>query len=149
MSNNQGQHKSNGKTRILIVDDHPLIRQGVALLISHEDDLVVSAQAENAQEALDVLEKEEIDLAIVDISLEGVNGIQLTEQIKSRYPQVHVLVLTMHDEDVYGKEAFDAGAKGYVTKCEASETIIAAIRLILIGKNYVSGRTNQEFLKEE
>lgn len=126
----------NGKTRILVVDDHSVIREGLALLINKEVDLVVSAQAENAEDALGILKKQPLDLVIVDISLEGTSGIQLTKKIKSQYPHLPVLVLTMHDEALYAKAAYEAGAIGYITKHEAAVKIIAAIRLILI--NYLN-----------
>jgi DNA-binding NarL/FixJ family response regulator len=142
------QHNSiESKARILVVDDHAIVREGLAMLINQEPDLVACAKAENAEDALDVLETEQIDLAIVDISLEGRNGLQLTEQIKSRYPQLPVLILTMHDEAIYAKRAFQAGARGYLTKHEAAETIVAAIRLMLAGKDYISETMAQKLLR--
>ena len=98
--------------RILIVDDHPVVRRGLTQLINHEPELVVSAEAENAAQALEVLKKESVDIAVVDVSLNGTNGIQLTEKIKSKYPGLPVLILTIHDEDIYAKRALEAGAKG-------------------------------------
>ena len=130
--------KSESKTRILIVDDHPVVRQGLIQLINHEPELVVSAEAENAAQALEVLEKESVDIAVVDISLNGTNGIQLTGIIKSKYPGLPVLILTIHDESLYAKRALEAGAKGYVNKCEAADTIITAIHSVLSGKQYIS-----------
>ena len=130
--------KSESKTRILIVDDHPVVRQGLIQLINHEPELVVSAEAENAAQALEVLEKESVDIAVVDISLNGTNGIQLTGIIKSKYPGLPVLILTIHDESFYAKRALEAGAKGYVNKCEAADTIITAIHSVLSGKQYIS-----------
>ena len=117
-------------------------------MINQEPDLVVCAEAENAAEALKVVEEKQVDLAIIDISLDGTNGIQLTERIKSQYPNMPVLVLTMHDEALYVKRAFQAGAKGYVTKHEAADTIITAIRLMLSGKDYISETMTQKFLKK-
>ena len=130
--------KSESKTRILMVDDHPVVRQGLIQLINHEPELVVSAEAENAAQALEVLEKESVDIAVVDISLNGTNGIQLTGIIKSKYPGLPVLILTIHDESLYAKRALEAGAKGYVNKCEAADTIITAIHSVLSGKQYIS-----------
>ena len=135
MNEKKEQHKkSESKTRILIVDDHPVVRHGLMQLINHEPDLVVSTEAENAAQALDALEKENVDIAIVDISLNGTNGIQLTKEIKSKYPDLPVLILTIHDEALYAERALEAGARGYVNKREAAETVISAIRLVLIGK---------------
>ena len=134
---NEKNEKYNiGKSRILIVDDHPSVRQGVTTLVNMESDLIVCAEAEDATRALKILEEKTIDLAIVDISLNGMNGIQLTENIKSKYPNLPVLVLTIHDEACYGKRIREAGAKGYVNKCEGAEIIIAAIRLVLGGIQY-------------
>jgi DNA-binding NarL/FixJ family response regulator len=126
------------KTRILIVDDHPIVRRGLVLLINQEADLAVTAEAENAEEALDDIGKQQFDLAIVDISLSGTNGVELTEKIKMNNPDLPVLILTMHDEPRYARSAFCAGARGYVTKRDAAETVVTAIRLVRSGKNYVS-----------
>lgn len=137
---NKKQEKSGNKTRILVVDDHPVVRRGLIQLINHESDLMVCAEAENAGQALEALEKDGADIAVVDISLNGTNGIQLTEKIKSKYPDLPILILTIHDEAVYAKRALEAGAGGYVNKREAAETIIAAIRLVLNGKQYLKGQ---------
>ena len=146
--NKRKEHHGKRKSRILIVDDHAVVRQGLRLLINQEPDLVVCADAENAAEALEAIEKQRVDLAIIDISLDGPNGIQLTERIKSQHPNLPVLVLTMHDEELYVKRAFQAGAKGYVTKHEAAGTVITAIRLMLSGKDYISETMRQKFLKK-
>jgi DNA-binding NarL/FixJ family response regulator len=139
-------NSTESKARILVVDDHAIVREGLALLIDQEPDLSVSAKAENADEALDAINTQQIDLAIVDISLEGRNGLQLTKQIKSEYPDLPVLILTMHDEALHAKHAFVAGARGYVTKHEAAETIVAAIRAVLAGKDYLSETMTQKLL---
>ncbi len=131
-----GQYEN--KKYILVVDDHPILRQGLKQLIDHEPDLVVCAEAEDAENALNQIERHNIDLAIVDISIIGTDGIGLTGQIKTRYPQIPVLILTMHDELLYAKRAFRAGAEGYVEKREAADTIITAIRKILGGEKYIS-----------
>ena len=130
--------KNDNKIKILIVDDHAIVRQGLIKLIEHEPDLSVCAEAEDAEQALEIIERQQIDLAIVDISLIGTNGIKLTEKIKFRHPHLPVLILTMHDSSVYAQRAFQAGAEGYVAKHEAAETIIAAIRLMLTGKKYIN-----------
>jgi DNA-binding NarL/FixJ family response regulator len=144
MNDKKEQHcNSEGKTRILIVDDYDIVRQGLIHLINQEPDLVVSAEAENAEQALDAVEKQQVDLAIIDITLVGTNGIRLTEKIKTQYPYLPVLIVTMHDELYYAKRAFQAGAKGYVVKNEAAETIITAIRLVLAGKSYISEKMAQ------
>ncbi len=136
------------KRRILVVDDHAIIREGLTLLINQEQDLEVCATAENADDALDLIKKDNIDLAVVDISLNGTSGLQLTERMKSYNPHLPVLILTMHDEELYAKRAFRAGARGFVTKHEASQTIITAIRMVLAGQSYVSDSMTQKFLKK-
>jgi DNA-binding NarL/FixJ family response regulator len=146
--NKRKEHHDKHKSGILIVDDHAVVRQGLRLLINQEPDLVVCAEAENAAQALETIERQHVDLAIIDISLDGPNGIQLTERIKSKHSNLPVLVLTMHDEELYVKRAFQAGAKGYVTKHEAAETVITAIHLILSGKDYISETMKQKFLKK-
>ncbi len=126
------------KARIMVVDDHALVRQGLTRLIETACDLTVCAEAENAAQALETIDQQRIDLAIVDISLEDANGIELTERMIARCPDVLVLVLSVHDASFYAQRALRAGASGYVAKYEAAEKIIAAIRCVLAGKVYVS-----------
>ena len=129
---------SKDKVKILIVDDHAIVRQGLTQLVEAEGDLTVSAEAENATQALQAVERQRFDLAIVDISLEGANGLELTEKMKSRCPNMIVLMLSMHDGLLYAQRALQAGAAGYVAKYEAAEKIVTAIRQVLGGKIYVS-----------
>jgi DNA-binding NarL/FixJ family response regulator len=146
MNEEKEPHDSHeSKTRILIVDDHSIVRRGLVQLINQELDLAVCAEAEDAEQALEVVKEQQVDLAIVDISLIGTNGIKLTEKIKEQRPHLPVLILTMHDEARYADSAFQAGARGYVTKQEAAETIITAIRLVLRGQQYLS-KTRKEKL---
>lgn len=126
------------KTRILVVDDHAVVRQGLMKLINEESDLVVCAEADSASQALEALDRQEIDLAIVDISLEGTSGLELTEVMKLRRPNIIVLILSMYDSLLYAQRSLRAGAAGYVAKHEAAEKIIAAIRQVLSGKTYIS-----------
>jgi DNA-binding NarL/FixJ family response regulator len=139
---------TNKKSRILVVDDHAIVREGLALLINQEQDLEVCATAANADDALELIKENDIDLAVVDISLDGTSGLQLTERMKLYNPHLPVLILTMHDEELYAKRAFRAGARGFVTKHEASQTIITAIRMMLAGQNYMSDSMTQKFLKK-
>ena len=134
------------KVRILIVDDHSIVRRGLAGLINQEPELIVSGEAENAVKALDIIKAGCIDLAIIDISMEGMNGIQLTEQIKKHYPDVPVVILSMHDELNYAKRAFRAGARGYIAKHEVAEKIIPAIHHVLNGKVHVSERMAKKII---
>jgi len=126
------------KTRILVVDDHAIVRQGLMKLINEEPDLVVCAEADSASQALEALDRQQIDLAIVDISLEGMGGLELTEIMKLRRPNLIVLILSMHDGLLYAQRALRAGAAAYVAKHEAAEKIIAVIHQVLSGKIYVS-----------
>jgi DNA-binding NarL/FixJ family response regulator len=135
----KAQHDtSKNKTRILVVDDHAIVRQGLIKLVEAEPDLMVCAEAENASQALEAMEKQQFDLAIVDILLEGASGLELTERMKLRRPNLIVLILSMHDGLLYAQRALRAGATGYVAKYEAAEKIITAIRQVLGGKVYVS-----------
>ncbi len=147
MTNDLTGADSNFIKRILVVDDHSIVRQGLKLLIEQEPDLKVCATAENTSQALDRMKEEEFDLAIVDITLNGSNGLNLTETLKEKYPELPVLILTMHEEELYAKRAFRSGANGFVTKHEAAETIITAIRLILSGKDYISEGMTQKLLR--
>jgi DNA-binding NarL/FixJ family response regulator len=138
MEEKQQQQDNGNKAKILIVDDHSIVRRGLIQLINQEPDLSVCGQAENAMEALAAIKERSFDLAVVDISLDDINGIQLTEKIHLLCPNLPVLILTMHNEAVYAKRALRAGAVGYVTKNEAAEKIVTAIRQLLCGKEYIS-----------
>jgi DNA-binding NarL/FixJ family response regulator len=128
------------KARILIVDDHVIVRQGIAQLVNREPDLNVCEEAGDADSAVALLRDTQVDLAIVDISLPGTSGIELVKLIRDMQPNLPVLVMSMHDEALYSDRAFRAGAKGYVMKQEATEKLLAAIRKILNGGVYVSDR---------
>jgi DNA-binding NarL/FixJ family response regulator len=132
--------------RILIVDDHPLMRQGLAMTIDPEPDLSVVAQAEDAEQALEALEENNLDLAIVDISLPGMSGLELLKHMQALKPELKVLVVSRHDEALYAERAIRAGARGYVMKLEASEVIVKAIRRILNGGIFVSDEINERLL---
>ena len=135
---NREEQPGKNKRRILVVDDHAIVRQGLTKLVNQESDLVVAAEAENTRQALDAIEKQQIDLAIVDISLEGASGIEFTENISAKYPNLPVLILSMHDELSYCRRAFRAGARGFAIKSEVAEEIIKAVHKVLDGKSYIS-----------
>ena len=128
------------KAKIIIVDDHPIVRQGLAELINHENDLVVCGQAEGALDAMEVIKDLEPDIVIVDISLKDISGLELIKDIRVRYPQTPVLVLSMHDESLYAERSLRAGAKGYIMKQEATGKVVTAIRKVLMGELYISDR---------
>ncbi len=136
------------KTKIIIVDDHPIIRQGLAELINNEPDLIVCGQAEDAHEALVKIKESEPDMVIVDISLKETSGMELIKDIKVQYPNLPVLVLSMHDEALYAERMLRAGAKGYVMKAEATEKVIVAIRKILSGQIYVSDKMAAKMVRK-
>lgn len=135
------ENKANKKEcRIVLVDDHPIVRDGLVQMISQQADLSVCGEAGSAEKALQVIKKVKPDLAIVDIFLEGANGIELTKMLHARDPKLPILILSMHDEALYAQRAIRAGAMGYVMKQEASRTIVDAIRSVMSGKRYVSSQ---------
>ena len=138
-----------GKTRILVVDDHPIVRDGVADLINLEADLVVTARAGNLAEAVKAVKKQRIDLALVDMLLKDETGAQVTKKIKAICPNIVVLIFSMSDEMRHIKQAFEAGARGYINKDEVSEKIIDAIRQVLDGRIYLNKRLAKKFPKHE
>ncbi|MEZ5452929.1 MAG: response regulator transcription factor [Thiothrix sp.] len=132
--------------RILVVDDHPLVRAGLASLISNEADMEVCAEAAGQGEALQRLKECTPDLAIIDISLGEGSGFSLIRHIKAMGAPVRMLVLSMHDESLYAERAIRAGAMGYVNKQEAAEHVVEAIRKVLAGKVYLSERVTERIL---
>ncbi len=137
-----------GKYRVLVVDDHPIVRQGLALLIDQEPDLVVCGEAEEAHSALAAIAGTRPDVLLLDISLPGPDGIELLKTIRSSDPALPVLVLSMHDESVYAERALRAGANGYIMKQEATENVLVALRRILRGEMYVSERVTSTMLRQ-
>lgn len=128
------------KARVLLVDDHPIVRQGLGQLINEESDLSVVSEAEDFQQALSALEATPVDVAIVDISLKERSGIELIKEIRARKPDLPILVLSMHDESLHAERVLRAGAKGYIMKQEATEQVMNAIRRVLRGEVYLSER---------
>jgi DNA-binding NarL/FixJ family response regulator len=134
------------KRKIFVVDDHSVMRWGYIALINQEPDLHVCGEAASALEALEQIPVAAPDLAIVDISLEGMNGIELTKHLQTQYPELPVLVVSMHDESLYGERALRAGARGYIMKREARTRIVEAIRRILNGVFYLSDAMSTKIL---
>ena len=122
----------------MIVDDHPLFRKGLEQLIHSDSAFAVCGEANNASEAMDVIRKLNPDLAIVDLSLPGANGIELIKNIRAEFPKLPILVLSMHDESLYALRALRAGAEGYVMKHEAMANVIQAIHEVFNGRPYLS-----------
>ena len=136
------------KTRIFVVDDHPIVRQGLSLLIDRERDLMVCGEAEEAQTAMQQIALSRPDILIVDISLNGPDGLDLLKSIRARFPSLPVLILSMHDEMIYAERALRAGANGYIMKQEATEKVLVAVRQILDHKVYVSDRIANRMLQQ-
>ncbi|BET68296.1 response regulator transcription factor [Opitutales bacterium ASA1] len=136
------------KISIFIVDDHPLVRQGLGQVIGAEPDMTICGEAESAAKALHGIETKKPDLVIVDISLRGNNGLELIKNIKAIHSNLPILVFSMHDECVYAQRALRAGARAYVMKQESADKIILAIRRILGGDIYVSNRVADQVLHQ-
>jgi DNA-binding NarL/FixJ family response regulator len=133
-----------GKT-ILIVDDHPLLRHGLAALIKSEPDLDVCGEAATSAAALEAIRQHSPDLVIVDLALDGVDGLDLIKTMKAHHPEIPALVLSMHDEALYAERALRAGARGYVNKQQLDDTLLIAIRHVLNGEMYLSEKTGARF----
>lgn len=141
MARKKQQNKTDNNTKkIIVVDDHPIVRQGLENLINHESDLSVCGQAEDAHQAMKAIKMLNPDMIIVDISLKEKNGLELIKDINTQYPSLPILALSMHDETLYAERVLRAGAKGYIMKQQATENVIKAIRKVLSSQLYVSDR---------
>jgi len=136
------------KCKVFLVDDHPIVRQGLALFIEREPDLMVCGEAEDATSALQAIRDSSPDFVILDISLNGPDGLELLKTLRVRYPNLPALILSMHDESVYAERALRAGANGYIMKQEAADKVITAIRHILGGDVYLSDRLTKQMLQQ-
>src|SRR5580692_8738314 len=135
------------KKTVFVVDDHPIVRQGLALLINQETDLTVCGEAEEMHAALSAIQAVKPDILIVDISLNGPDGLELLKNIRLGAPRLPVLILSMHEESIYAERALRAGANGYIMKQEATEKVLVAVRRILSGEIYVSDRIANSMLR--
>ena len=126
------------KVKVLLVDDHPLVREGLANLILQQPDLEVCGEAASEPQALQLIASVQPDIAVVDISLENGSGLELIKSVKAMYPSVTMLTLSMHDESLYAERALRAGARGYLMKREAAKKVIQGIRAVLSGQLFVS-----------
>jgi len=136
------------KKTVFVVDDHPLLRQGLALLINREPDLTVCGEAANTQDAIKAIAAKRPDILIVDISLNGPDGLDLLKALRSSYPDLPVLILSMHDETIYAERALRARANGYIMKQEATEKVLVAVHRILGGDIYLSERMSNKLLHQ-
>jgi DNA-binding NarL/FixJ family response regulator len=133
---------------VLLVDDHPIVRQGLALLIDREPDLAVCGEAEGARTAYHAIATLRPDLVVLDISLSGPDGLDVLKEIRTSTGSLPVLILSMHDESIYAERAMRAGANGYIMKQEATEKVLVAIRRILGGGVYLSERLTSTILQQ-
>jgi DNA-binding NarL/FixJ family response regulator len=141
------QYNENRKAKILIVDDHAVVRQGIAMLINQEPDMQGCCEASDIFQAISANRLCAHDLAIVDLSLAGMSGLEVVKQLQAEFPKLLILVMSMHDETVYAEPALRAGAHGYLMKQAATETMLKAIRQILSGDLYVSDQMRSRLLK--
>lgn len=135
------------RAQVFLVDDHAVLRAGLAELINRESDMRVCGEAPSAEEAMKVLASLAPDVVIVDLLLKGTSGLELLKNLKSRYPKLPVLVLSMHDESIFAERALRAGARGYIMKEEAVDEVHAAIRRVLGGDIYLSPRMSNTLLR--
>ncbi len=133
-------------TRIVLVDDHPMVRERLAEVINLEADMMVCGEAEDRGQALEVIACQTPRLAIVDLTLKRSNGLDLIKDLRAMHPDVLILVLSMQDESLYAERVIRAGAHGYITKQEATRSILDAIRQVLTGKVYLSAELSAELL---
>src|SRR5437773_3141704 len=136
------------KTRVLLVDDHPILRRGLAQLINQEADMTVCGEAEDAPKAFEAVSTLQPDVAVVDISLKGGNGIELIKNVKARFPDLPILVLSMHDESLYAERALRAGGLAYIMKEAAIEQVRVALRHELVGQSLLSYNMKAKMLHQ-
>jgi DNA-binding NarL/FixJ family response regulator len=136
----------NTAKKVLLVEDHPMFREHLGMLIKRELGLTICGEADNIQDAMRLIQETKPDVAIVDITLHGSSGLELLKDLKAQNIDLNILVLSMHDEDLYAERSLRAGARGYISKNEASKEVITALRSVLNGKIYVSQRMNAKLL---
>lgn len=142
------QSKPHGKNRVLIIDDHVMVREGVAEIIKHEPDLEVCGTASTANDGIDAVDKFKPDLVIVDITLPGKNGIEFIKDVRAMQPDLRILVMSMHDESLYADRVLRAGGRGYIRKQEGGDKLIDAMRRVLRGEIVVSEKMTGRLLEK-
>ena len=135
------------KKRILLVDDHPMMREGLAQLVNHEPDLQACCQADSAAQALEAVNANRPDLVLLDISLPDRNGLELIKDLRTLHPDLPILVVSMHDESIYAERVLRAGGRGYIMKQEGGKKLMQAIRQVLSGQVYVSEKMSARILE--
>ena len=134
------------KKRVYIVDDHPLMRKGMVMTLKADVEFDVCGQAESAEDALNEILELKPDAAVIDISLPGMNGIELVKNLLHQLPDLKILIVSRHDEELYAERALRAGAKGYLMKLEAGEVLVSAVRQIMNGGIYLSDKIGNKLL---
>lgn len=139
---------SNRKVKIAVVEDHAIVRQGLVRLIQDEPDFSVCGEAADGHEALKLIGETKPDIAIIDLGLQEMSGLELIKNIKIRHPRLPILVVSMHDEAVFAERVLRAGAKGYIMKKESAEKVVGAVRRVLSGKTYLSEKMAEKMLNK-
>jgi len=134
--------------RILIADDHAIVRRGLKQIVSEQADMIVASEAENAREALDLVRTQEWDVVVLDINMPGRNGLEVLKELKRENPKLPVLILSIHPEDQYGVRVLKAGASGYLTKDSAPDELVQAIRKVHRGGKYISASLAETLVYE-
>jgi DNA-binding NarL/FixJ family response regulator len=147
MKNKTTSRATTEKAKVLLIDDHPIMREGLVRRIDNEADMIVCAEAGTAHEVLGAIARTKPDIAIVDISLGESHGLEVIKDIKAQYPKLAMLVFSMHDEALYAERALHAGARGYVMKQTPSETLLVAIRKVLAGEVYLSAEMTRRLME--
>ena len=135
------------KTRVLIVDDHPMMREGLVHLLGREQDLEVCGEANNGAQAMELVQSQKPNLALVDITLPDKNGLELVKDMLAVEPETAILVISMHDESLYAERVLRAGARGYIMKQEGGKKLLEAVRQVLEGRIYVSDKMSAQILE--
>jgi DNA-binding NarL/FixJ family response regulator len=148
LSSSSSSASANGvdRKRVLIVDDHPVLRRGMATLISNQADFEICGEADNAQSGLQVMREQSPHIALIDITLPGTDGLELIKLMLAEQPKLRILVVSMHDESLYALRSLRAGAKGYLMKAEALEQIVTALRKVNSGDIYVTPRFSERLV---
>lgn len=136
------------KARVLLADDHAILRSGLRLLLEREPDLCVAGEAADGREALEWLDREQADVAVMDVGMPGLNGIEATAQILRKHPAVQVVILSMHSDETYVLRCLRAGARAYILKESAEQELIAAIRAVRAGRSYFSPKVKRILQQE-
>ena len=124
--------------KVLLADDHSIVREGLRRIVEESDDMEVVAEASDGKEAIHQIRKSQPDVAVIDISMPEIDGLEVLQQLKPEYPELPILILTMHEEQQYVVRAIEAGARGYITKKSAPEQLVEAIRKVYAGSLYIS-----------